>query len=105
MEKKDYYIERTWCKTTNKKEKALAAVLKPLHCTLVTFSDEFTQADFTERLQAQLKEINMISHGRDLEMGAHDYNGMLTFYFQPIPSRGESIASMALHPVKNYIND
>lgn len=103
MEKKDYYIERTYSRTTNKKEKAPNLFLRTFHYTLVTFTDDYTIKDFEEVIKTQLSEINMISHGRDVTYRLNYFNDMYSFAFEPVPSRGEAIASMTLHPVKSYI--
>ena len=101
---KHYYIERPYCRTTTKKEKALANVLKAYEYSLVTFSEDFTAKDFQERLEKMVHGINTISHGRDLFIRTFDYNGVLSFSFDYKPSKGEAIASIHLRPVNNYIN-
>lgn len=102
--RKEYYIERPYCRTTTKKEKALANVLKAYEYSLVTFTEDFTQKDFQERLEKMVRGINLISHGRDIGIRPFDYNGVLSFAFDFKPSKGESIASIHLRPVNNYIN-
>ena len=101
---KHYYIERPYCRTTTKKEKALAQMLKAYEYSLVTFSDNFTAKNFQQRLENMVSEVNTISHGRDLFIRTFDYNGVLSFSFDYKPSKGEAIASIHLRPVNNYIN-
>ena len=101
---KDYYIERSSCRTTTKKEKALANLLKAYEYSLVTFSEEFTVKDLQERLEHGVRDINMLSNGRDIVIRPFNYNGVLSFSFEYKPADGKTIAAIHLRPVINYIN-
>ncbi len=103
MEVIDYFVECTHCHATTKKEKALALVLKEYHHTLIHFSDESAKNKLTDQLKEQLNQINMMSRGRDIGLEAYDYNGVRTIAFHPVPSNGESTATMTLFPVKRYL--
>ena len=101
---KQYYIERPNCRTTTKKEKALALALKVYQYTLVTFDDDYTLADFQKELKTQLEQINLIGHGRDIELITHDYQDFLSFAFHLTPSNGACVGTIYMRPVKNYIS-
>ncbi len=100
----EYYINKPVCQETNKKLRALSALLKEYESSIIEFSDTFTPEDLKEKFADWLNRANIGSNSKPLEVRLDSYGGALTYAFYTIPSNGEAVAIMRLRPVLKRIS-